>query len=253
MIKIKKKGGQKKTPALPAFVIGYTHADAPPPGYLTAWFDQMYGGPLQIHFSNKSGHSQFEAVHATWGVAVNTTLSADAAERWKDRLQWSHSQVAEVMTLPIVGNEKREAALHSARIARGITILTEGTAYDVVTNSFLNPSDWNDLPLNQFALEDHVRVEQTENIDAGQTWFYTLGLAKFGLEEIEAFRPLGLPDHPVIDRLLSIGSEILAIGKAPNVGDQLILPESGHLVKIVRHRTDHSTGRLLQLREVRWE
>ena len=108
-------------------------------------------------------------------------------------------------------------------------------------------------PLDQFVLKDHIRVEQQENIESCQMWLYTLGLAKFGLEEIETFCPLGLPDQPVIDTLLGIGAEILAAGKVAKVGDQWTLPESGQLVTIVRHRTDQSTGRVIQLREVKWE
>ena len=253
MKKIKKKRSQKKTPSLPAFVIGYSHAGAPPPGYLAAWFNQMYGGPLNIHFRKESGHSQFEAVHTTWRVSVNTALQADTAETWQQTLQWSHSQLAEVTPLQNVGQDKRDITLHAARIARGISLLTEGTAYDVATHSFLNPSDWNVRPLDQFGLEDHVRVEQKEIIDSCQMWFYTLGLAKFGLEEIETFRPLGLPDQPVMEQLLAIGNEILSTGKVAKVGDQLTLRESGQLVTIARHRTDQSTGRVIQLREVKWE
>ena len=84
-------------------------------------------------------------------------------------------------------------------------------------------------------------------------WFYTLGLAKFGLEEIETFRPLGLADQPVIDQLLAIANEILSTGKVAKVGDQFTLWDNGQLVTIVRHRTDQSTGRIIQLREVKWE
>ena len=253
MKKIKKKTGKKKTQTLPAFVIGYSYADAPPPGYVAAWFNQVYGGPLHVHFIKEWGHAQFEAVHTTWGVAVNTALPADASKMWQQRVQWSHSQLAEVTSLPNVGQDKRDVALHAARIARGISLLTEGTTYDLVTNSFLNPSDWNDLPLDQFTLEDHIKVEQKENIESGQMWFYTLGLAKFGLEEIETFRPLGLPDKPVMDQLLAIANQILSTGKIAKVGNQLTLRESGQLVTIVRHRTDQSTGRVIQLREVQWE
>lgn len=253
MKKIKKKTSQKKSRGFPAFVIGYSHAEAPPPGYLAAWFNQMYGGPLQIHLKNEAGHSQFEAVHTSWRVAVNTVLPADIAETWKNRLQWSHSHLVEVTPLQNAGQDKRDVVLHTARIARGITLLTEGTAYDIVTHSFLNPSDWNDLALDQFDLEDHVRVEQRENLETGKIWFYSLGLSKFGMEEIEAFRPLGLPDQPVMDMLQAIGAEILATGKVAKVGDQLTLPVSGQLVTIVRHRTDQSTGGVIQLREVKWE
>ena len=146
MKKIKKKTSQKKTPSLPAFVIGYSHSDAPPPGYVAAWFNQMYGGPLHVHFIKESGHSQFEAIHTTWRVAVNTAVPSDTAETWQQRLQWSHSKLAKVTPLQNVGQDKRDVTLHASRIARGISLLTEGTAYDLATNSFLNPSDWNDLP-----------------------------------------------------------------------------------------------------------
>ena len=253
MKKIKKKKGQKKTRALPAFVIGYSHADAPPPGYLSAWFNQMYGGPLHVHFMSHSGHTQFEAVHTNWRVTVISALPAAMADTWQQRLQWSHLHVAEVTPLQNVGQDKRDVALHTARIAKGITLLTEGTAYDFITHSFLNPSDWHDLTLDYFAFDDHVRIEQLEQMESGQVWFYSLGLAKFGLEEIETFRPLGLPDQPVIDRLLAIGNMILASGKVAKVGDRLTLRESRQLVTIVGHRTDQSTGRVLQLREVKWE
>ena len=253
MKKIKKKTIQKKNRTIPAFVIGYSYVDPLPPGYLAAWFNQMYGGPLQIRLRDESGHTQFEALHTTWGVAVNTALPTETAETWKDRLQWSHSQLAEVLPLQNAGQDKRDVALHTARIVRGITLLTEGTAYDNLSHSFLNPSDWNDRPLNQFDLQEHVRVEQKEHIDSSQMWFYTLGLAKFGLEEIETFRPLGLADQPVIDQLLAIANEILSIGKVAKVGDQFPLWENGQSVTIVRHRTDQSTGRVIQLREVKWE
>ena len=122
-----------------------------------------------------------------------------------------------------------------------------------ITHSFLNPSDWHDLTLDHFAFDDHVKIEQLEHMESGQMWFYSLGLAKFGLEEIETFRPFGLPDQPVIDRLREIGNMILASGTVAKVGDRLTLQESGKLVTIVKHRTDQSTGQGLQLREVKWE
>ena len=253
MKKIKKKKGQKKSGAQPAFVIGYSHADAPPPGYLAAWFNQLYGGPLQVNFMSHSGHTQFEAAHTNWRVAVNSAVPAAKADTWQQRLQWSHLHVAEVTPLQNVGQDKRDVALHTARIAKGITFLTEGTAYDFITHSFLNPSDWHDLTLGHFAFDDHVKIEQIELLESSQIWFFSLGLAKFGLEEIETFRPIGLPDQPVIDKLLAIGNMILASRTVAKVGDRLALPESGQLVTILGHRTDQSTGRGLQLREVKWE
>ena len=253
MKKIKKKVSQKKTRSRPAFVVGYSQTEAPPPGYLAAWFNQLYGGPLQIHLTGELGHTTFEALHTAWQVRVNMALPHDTSELWKQRLAWSHQQVAEINPLPLPGQDKRDVVLHTARIARGVALLTEGTAYDVVSHSFLNPSDWHDRRLNQFHMTDHIRVEQRELIDSCQTWFFTLGLAKFGMEEIETFRPLGLPDQPVIEMLLEVGGLLLTTSQAAKVGAQLNVPEWGQTVTVVRHRTDQSTGQVLQLREIKCE
>ena len=252
MKKIKKKKTSAKKQALPAFVIGFTHTDPPPPGYLAAWFNQLYGGPLDIRFTSQAAHAQFEAVHTSWHAGVNTDLPQGEAENWQERLQWTHSRQAAVYHLQNVGQDKRDVALHVARIARGMTLLTEGTAYDVVAGSFFNPSDWNERQLEQFEIADHVQVEQQEQLETTSVWFFTRGLAKFGLEEIETFRPLGLPERPTIDTLLEITDMLITEKKIPKVGDQLTLIDTGQLVTVVRHRTDQSSGRLLQLREVKW-
>ena len=188
------------------------------------------------------------------GIAgVNTDLPQGEAENWQERLQWTHSRHAAVYQMQNVGQDKRDVALHVARIARGMTLLTEGTAYDVVAGSFFNPSDWNDRQLEKFEIADHVQVEQQEQLDVTRVWFSTRGLAKFGLEEIETFRPLGLPERSTIDTLLEIGEWLIGHNKVPKVGDQLTLPWTHQVITVVRHRTDQSTGRLLQLREVKWE
>ena len=118
---------------------------------------------------------------------------------------------------------------------------------------FFNPSDWNDRQLEQFEIADHVQVEQHEQLETTNVWFFTRGLAKFGFEEIETFRPLGLPERPTIDTLLEIGELLITENKTPKVGDQLTLPWTLQVVTVIRHRTDQSSGRLLQLREVKWE
>ena len=251
MKKIKKKG--KVNRVLPAYVIGYTNSEDPAPGFLSAWFNNAYGGPLNIQFTTQAGHSQFEAVHTQWRARVHTDLSSDIVGNWRERLQWGHSQLAEV--LPIhqsSGQDKRDSVLHVARIARGLTLLTEGTAYDVVRGSFLNPSDWSDQELDQFVIEDHVRVDQTEQLEQGRAWFYTQGLAKFGLEEIETFCSLGLPERATIDTLLEIGVLLIADNKVVKVGEHFTLPRTSQMVKVIRHRTDQSLGIKLNLREVSW-
>ena len=253
MKKIKKKKSSTKKQALPAFVIGFSHTDPPPPGYLAAWFNQLYGGPLDVRFMSQTAHAQFEAVHTSWHAEVNTDLPQGEAENWQERLQWTHSRHAAVYHLQNVGQDKRDVTLHVARIARGMTLLTEGTAYDVVAGSFFNPSDWNDRQLDQFEIADHVQVEQQEQLETTSVWFSTRGLAKFGLEEIETFRPLGLPEQTTIDTLLEIADMLITQNKIPKVGDQLTLFDTGQLVTVVRHRTDQSSGRLIPLREVKWE
>jgi len=246
----KKKGG--RSGALPAFVVGFTHADPPPPGFLAAWFNQAYGGPLQIEFTIQASQSEFVAGHTKWRAQVSTSLPTETSEWWRDRLQWGHSQIATVHPLQNVGQDKQDVTLHVARLARGLTLLTEGTAYDVGTASYYNPSDWRDRGLEQFHVEDHVQVEQRDQPQRGQVWFYTRGLGKFGLEELETYRPTGLPDRPVIDTLVDIGEVLIAGGKVAKVGDHLTLPRTGQVIKVVRHRTDSSSDAHLHLREVTW-
>ena len=96
-------------------------------------------------------------------------------------------------------------------------------------------------------------VEQRESAIPSMKWLFTLGLSKFGLEELENFHHQGLPDQPVMDKLLEIGEEILVNRTVPKIGQQMNLRRSGQTVTIVRYRTDHTTGLALKLREVRWE
>ena len=86
MKKIKKKKPVIQT--LPVFFVGWTHGEAPPPGYLAAWFDQLYGGPLQIRFLSANGHQHFEAGHTNWKAQVHLTYSQEFMERWHGFLQW---------------------------------------------------------------------------------------------------------------------------------------------------------------------
>ena len=131
--------------------------------------------------------------------------------------------------------------------------MTEGTTYDPVMGTFWTLSDWQDTRLEQFRLQDHVRVEQQERIDEGSLWFLTQGLAKFGMEELETFQPLGLPDRPIIDALLDIAEAFIQSGKSLNVGECKQYNSINRVVRVVRHRTDHSMGKPIILREVTWE
>lgn len=130
--------------------------------------------------------------------------------------------------------------------------MTQGTAYDVFSHLHLNPSDWTDRPLIQFRAADHVAVTQTDAPEAHAEWFHTLGLSKFGLDEFETLRPIGLSGRPILDTLAAIAEEILHMGRVPNVGTTLPLPLLGLSFQVLRHRTAAPTGLSLAFREIVW-
>ena len=249
MKKIKKK--KPVTQALPAFLIGWTHGEPPPPGYLSAWFDQHYGGPLQIRFLSKDGHQHFEAAHTNWKVQVQLAPSAQVIEQWRGRLQWEHRHLAQLLALPKIQPDRQDEVLHLARIARGLTLLLDGTTYDVATGGYLNPSDWNDRDLAVFHIDDHVQVEQHEQMQQMRMWLHSRGLTKFGLDEIESFHPIGLSGKEHEALLYDVASRLMAKGKNPKVGDYIPFGEEGLQVEVVRHRTDPLYGIPLAFREVR--
>ena len=252
MKKIKRKAAGKEL-KVPMFVIGYAAPEPPPPGFLAAWFDQEYGGPLTIQLPRDPETTRFEAQHGPWAALVETSLPADIADAWRERVQWSHSRAAQVLPLRPTGRDCRDIVLHVTRLARGLTLLTGGTAYDTATDTYLNPSDWTDRPLRTFRFTDHLRIEQVEGRADGRVWFHTRGLSKFGLEDIETFRPTGLSERPVIEAFTEIADALTRIGKAPNVGESFMVEGLNRTVRVVRHRTDQSYGLRLNLREVEWD
>ncbi|GJL56571.1 MAG: hypothetical protein NPIRA02_37030 [Nitrospirales bacterium] len=247
----KKKTGNSR--ALPAYVIGYTHADPPPPGYVTAWFDQQYGGPLSIQFLSQTGHAQFEAIHTQWRVRIHMSPDSQTAKSWNEQLHWEHTSVIEVFPGSNSGQSKLDAVLHVARLARGLTLLTDGTAFDVSSSVYLNPSDWQDRVLTTFFLDEHIQIEQREKLESGQVWFYTRGLCKFGLDELECLRPTGLSETVVKEVLEESAEYVVNHGSVPKIGEVINLQNTGRAVTIVRHRTDQSFGKPVALRELRWE
>ena len=249
MKKIKKK--QSGSQALAAFLIGWTHGEAPPPGYLAAWFDQLYGGPLQIRFLSAGGHHHFEAGHTNWKAQVHINSSQKTPERWQGYLQWEHPYLTEIMPSSKMQAGRQDEVLHIARIARGLTLLLEGTTYDVATGVYSNPSDWNDRDLVVFQIHDHVRVELHEQIQHMRTWFHTRGLTKFGLDEIETFQPIGLSERDIEPMLYGVARRLMAQGKNPKIGEHVSFGGEGLQVEVVRHRTDPIYGIPLAFREIR--
>jgi hypothetical protein len=246
-MKIRRKPPKLSRTGRPLYVLGY-HGTPPAPAELQTWFDLEYGGPLRLKDGNL-----LVVTHGPWDAAMQITLPAADAEHWKTVLGWEHPHAGWVM--PVTGSPGRnpDLILHAARLARGMTLLTDGTAYDVVSSVYLNPSDWNDRPLGQFLAADHVTVVQTESADPEKEWFHTKGLAKFGLEELETFRPKGLPGRATLDTLADIAAAFLLGGRAPKVGGMVALPELGLSVSVVNHRTASPSDPPLTLREIVWE
>src|SRR3989442_12272932 len=119
----------------------------------------------------------------------------------------------------MTGRACRASVFHVTRLARGLTLLTGGTAYDTATDSYLNPSDWMDRPLRTFRLDDHLRIEQVEGRADSRVWFHTRGLSKFGLEDIETYRPTGLSERPGIEALTEIAIVRPLCGQQPNAAE----------------------------------
>jgi hypothetical protein len=147
--------------------------------------------------------------------------------------------------------DRQDEVVHLARIARGLTLLMEGTTYDVATGVYLNPSDWNDRDLNRFQIEDHVQVELQEQIQQMRMWWHTRGLTKFGLDEIETFQSIGLSERTIKPMLYGVAIQLMAQGKNPKIGDHVPFGKQGQQVEVARHRTDPFYGRPLAFREVR--
>lgn len=236
--------------ARPLYVIGYSSA---PPVLrdLQTWFDLEYGGPIRLR--TEGGTSMILASHGPWHAAFRLLLPPEEAESWKARLGWDHRDAGVILPTASTPQQAVDPALHAARLARGLTLLTDGTAYDAATHEYLNPSDWRDRPLDQFRVRDHLTVEQADASESGLDWFSTRGLTKFGLDEIETFRPRGLPSRPVIERLTEIADCFIRLGHAPAVGTKVPLPELGLSVQVTRHRTVPSSALPLSLREITWE
>ncbi len=249
-MKIKRKAPKS---GRPAFVVGWAFA-VPTTTDLKVWFDLEYGGPLRIEPESGAGPlaRRFTATHALWRTTLVCPLPAEEAGRWKERLQWGHEQAAVVLHRSAPPSQCCDVQLFLGRLARGLTLLSEGTAYDVAGEAFLNPSDWRHHPLTAFSMEDHVSVVHMDAEDPTSEWFRTAGLGKFGLDELETARPRGLASRPTVETLLALAGELLRRGQNPPVGSTLSAGGEDLDVHVVSHRTiPHTTG-VLPIRRVCW-
>jgi hypothetical protein len=93
-------------------------------------------------------------------------------------------------------------------------------------------------------------VHHTEAEDPAFEWFYTLGLVKFGLDELELIRPRGLPSLEAIQLLTETADGVLRSGQNQKIGNFLDLPTLAQTVRFIKHRTAAPNGRMTAFRQI---
>ena len=246
-MKIRKKSPKPAPAKSPLYLVGYRGA---PPSLeeLKIWYDLQYGGPLTCLQHEAGG--RISAIHGPWQAYLLTSLPQSDAAQWQPVLSWDHRQLGSISPAATAPSTIADTVLVAARLARGLTLLTQGTALDVLCHEYLNPSDWNDRSLNVFSPRDHVTVQQSESTDESSEWFHTLGLNKFGLDELEVIQPRGLPDAETIALLKSAADTVLRSGQNQKVGSSLDLPAVAHTIRFIKHRTAAPTGRMMAFRQI---
>ena len=248
-MRIRKKSPKPSSKRPPLYFIGY-RGTAPALDELTSWYNREYGGPLTLR-QEAGAPESWQATHGPWTAHVVMPLPATHTAGLKDSLAWEHEQIGAIAPSVMPPREMPDTVLFAARLARGLTLLTQGTAHDITTQQYVNPSDWQDRPLTHFVAADHVPVMQTDDEDGSRIWHYTLGLSKFGMDELETFAPRGLPDSHAQELLRETMSELLGTGHPLKVGNQLRLSLLGQAIQIANYRTAAPAGRTLSFREIR--
>jgi len=247
-MRIKKKSAKPSATRPPLYFLGY-RGTAPQPDELKTWYDLEYGGPLTVRMEEDASQSS-QATHGPWSAHIVMPLPATHTAGFKDQLAWEHDLIGAVAPSVMPPRDMPDTILFAARISRGLTLLTQGTAYDITTQQYLNPSDWKDRALTAFVVEDHVMIAQDDQTKADEVWCYTLGLSKFGIDELEMFLPQGFPDRTAKEVLAESAQEIIRIGQSPKVGASFDLPLLSRTITISNHRTAAPTGRMLGFREL---
>ncbi|HVG02098.1 MAG TPA: hypothetical protein VM842_04365 [Nitrospira sp.] len=246
-MKIKKKPAKSAQPKPPLYLIGY-HESPPPLGILKSWYDSQYGGPLTC--LERDAGRPVSANHGPWYTFLLLRLPEAEAAQWHPVLSWDHHALGMVSPASAPPSMIVDTILVAARLARGFTLLTQGTAFDMTCQEYLNPSDWNDRPLSVFQTRDHVAVQHTEMDDDSSDWFHTLGLNKFNLDELEVIQARGLPETETIALLKSAADAVLRSGHNHKIGQSLDLPALAQTIRFVKHRTAAPAGRMVSLREI---
>jgi hypothetical protein len=99
-------------------------------------------------------------------------------------------------------------------------------------------------------LDDHVSIVHDDTVEPDRVWSYSLGLSKFGLDEVEVFMAKGLSDSTAKDLLIESAGELLRVGHSPKVGTALDLPQLSRSIRVKNYRTAAPAGRMLSFREL---
>ena len=248
-MRIKKKSSKPSAKRPPLYFIGY-RGTPPQREELKIWYDLEYGGPLTVRLEQGAPES-WQATHGPWTGHIVIPLPASHTVDLKDRLAWEQEFIGAVAPSVMPPRDMPDSILFAARISRGLTLLTQGTAYDITTQQYLNPSDWKDRALTGFVLENHVIIAEDDQTKPDEVWCYTLGLSKFGMDELEIFSPRGTSDRTAKELLAETAYEMIRIGQSSKVGTEIHLPIRNSTIRIANHRTAAPTGRMLGFRELK--
>lgn len=248
-MRIKKKTPKPSAKRPPLYFIGY-RGTTPQPDELKTWYDHEYGGSMTIRTEDGAPES-WQVSHGPWSAHIVIPLPASHTGGLKEQIAWEHDLIGAVAPSVVPPRELPDVVLFAARLSRGLTLLTQGTAYDIITQQYLNPSDWKDRPLTGFVIEDHILMAQDDQARLDQVWCYTLGLSKFGIDELETFQPRGLPERSANELLAESAHEMIRIAHPPKVGTAFHLPILGSTIRIVNYRTASPIGRMLSFREIK--
>lgn len=247
-MRIRKKSPKPSAKRPPLYFVGY-RGTAPATEELKIWYEREYGEPLTIRHEEGSPES-WQATHGPWSAHVVMPLPMSHVTEVIKQLAWEHEIMGAVAPSLASPRDMPDTILFAARVARGLTLLTQGTAYDVTTQAYVNPSDWQNRALTSFVVDDHLTISHDDSSRPEQVWSYSLGLSKFGLDEIETFQGKGLPDNAAKELLTESAHELLRLGQSPKVGTAFRLPLLGRTIRIVNYRTVAPAGRMLGFREL---
>jgi len=248
-VRIRKKAPKPSAKRPPLYFLGY-RGTAPATDEVKAVYDREFGGPLVIKHEDGSADS-WQATHGPWSSHVVMPLPMSHVAEIMKQLAWEHELMGAVAPTLASPRDMPDTILLAARLARCLTLLSQGTAHDVLTQVYINPSDWQQRPLTSFVLDDHVSIVHDDASREGLVWSYSLGLSKFGLDEVEMFTEKGRSDSTAKELLSASAGELLRVGHSPKVGTSLDLPQLGRTLHVKNHRTASPAGRMLGFRELK--